>query len=300
MTMPIPYGVPVRFGGEYTYNENMPLYVQRFYADFKLRDGYLPTIQIKGSRFNLDTEYLKDSNGMRELTLTSVDFQIFKEHYEIIDIKYAGGYMFKSISGVFDGYINYWMKIKANNTGAIRELAKLMLNNLYGKFSKNPDITRKYPTLLDNKIRLVRYGKEYGETVYIPTGSFITANARSVTIRAAQRNYHRFIYSDTDSLHLVGWELPDGLRIHGSDLGAWDHEYNSIMSRFIRPKRYITTPISNAGETSCKIVCGGLPDNCKKQANWENFVKGTVYTGKLTPKQVDGGVYLEEGTFTMD
>lgn len=299
MTMPLPYGEPVYFRGEYKENTKYPLYITMFYADFTLKEGFLPTVQLKKSGYHMQTEYVTDSKGKVEVVMTSVDYEIFRRHYNVHDIDFVDGYMFKSVIGVFDNYINYWMHIKANNKGAIRELAKLMLNNLYGKFAKHPDVTGKIPTLDNNKIKLVKGVEENAETVYIPVGTFITANARSVTINAAQNNYDRFIYGDTDSLHLSGTSLPEELDIHESKLGAWDHEYTSIRSRYIRQKRYITYPIKGS-RVKRKVACAGLPDNCKTRVSWRNFHIGKSYMGKLVPKYVEGGVHLEETTFTLD
>lgn len=294
MTMELPVGDPVYFAGEPHASKEYPLYVTHIIADFTLKNDHLPTVQLKGSRF-MTAEYVKDSEGPVEMWLTSVDYELFMDHYDVIEIAHIDGYMFKSRVGLFNDYIDYWMHLKETSTGAIRELAKLMLNNLYGKFAKNPDVTRKYPVYEDGKVRLKLYDEERAETVYIPVGSFITAHARNVTIRAAQQNFDRFVYSDTDSLHLIGEELPEGLPIHSTRLGAWDHEYTSTRSRFLRAKRYLTYP----GGVQ-KVTCAGLPKSCVDQVTWDNFVDGAVFSGKLVPKSVPGGVILVDTTFTMD
>lgn len=302
MTMPLPIGSPVYFKGEYQPNQKYPLFVQMFNADFKLKKGFLPTVQLKRSRWHIDTEYVIDSHGLQTMTLTSVDLEIFRRHYEIFEYHPIEGFMFQARTGLFDNYINYWMSIKSTNTGAVRELAKLMLNNLYGKFAKNPDVTQKIPILENDRVKMVIGPPETGKTVYIPCGSFITANARSVTINAAQANFDRFIYSDTDSLHLIGKHLPDGVRIHDTELGAWDHEYTSHHSRYLRAKRYIVNPYkdkSGTGGYHPKIVCAGMPDNIKESACIDDFVTGTVFNGKLSPVLVPGGTYLRETTFEL-
>lgn len=301
MTQLLPYGKPKYFKGKPETSKRYPLYTIRFVADFKLKEGMLPTIQLKNQpHYFVGTEYIKDSKGPKELCLTSIDFKLFLEHYKIFDdIQYLDGYCFKAKEGMFKEYIDHWSSIKENNTGAIRQTAKLMLNNLYGKFSKNPDITRKDLEFIDGIVKERRGEYETGETIYIPIGSFITAQARNVTIRAAQANYERFIYADTDSLHLIGKQLPE-LNIHDSKLGCWAHECDFTRSRHIRAKRYILTIKGNGGECFDNPVCAGLPANCKLAANWENFTDGMVFTGKLVPKAVKGGVYLEATTFTMD
>lgn len=302
MTMELPYGFPVFFEGEYKANDDYPLYVINIDCDFVLKEKHLPTIQLKGgnNRFFVETEYIKDSKGIRNLTLTSVDFELFKNHYDILEIHYNNGYMFKSKKGMFDDYISYWMHIKETTTGALRELAKLMLNSLYGKFAKNPDTTRKTVSV-DNDTLVLKTGEaETGATEYIPLGVFITANARWVEITTAQKNYDRFIYGDTDSNHLTGTEPPEWMELDSKKLGCWDHEYTSERSRFIRAKRYITYPYKDKGfHTRRKVTCAGLPSSLHYKVTWKNFVEGTTYYGKLTPKNVPGGTYLHETYFTL-
>lgn len=312
MTLPLPCGSPIAYIGEYQTNSKYPLYVQRLTADFTLKPGYLPTVQYKHGMRGVALDYIIDSKAKVELYMTSVDLELFKKHYDIHDITYLDGYMFKQCQGIFDEYINYWMDIKANNTGALRELAKLMLNNLYGKFAKNPDVTGRMPVIEDNKIRLVLKDNELSETVYIPAGSYITAWGRYTTITAAQHNYDRYIYGDTDSIHLIGPDKPKSIMVHGSRLGAWKHEYNSFWSRYIRSKRYLSLVSQNSKGTKFYkhgqryyrykyiVKCAGMPDQCKRVVTKQTFTVSNVFSGKLTAKQVTGGVKLVETTFTLD
>lgn len=307
MKMPLPIGEPIKFWGEHKETAKYPLYIIRFTADFHLRDGFIPTIQLKGGQYagwHKPTDYVTDSKGPQELTLTSVDFELFKKHYHINEIVYHDGYMFQSRTGLFDSYIDYFMQIKETSTGPIREWAKLMLNNLYGKLATNPDRTRKYPVLEDGKLRMLTGEQETGTTEYIPAGSFITANARYVTITAAQENRDRLIYCDTDSLHLTGWTVPEGIEVHDTKLGAWKVEERGTRSRYIRAKTYcilVRTETKRGGHHYELIFkCAGMPEACKKHATWNNFKPGQEFEGKLVPKYVPGGVYLKPIKFTME
>lgn len=246
MLNPMPYGQPQYFAGEYVPDPDYPLYVISFKADFVIKPNMLPTIQLKHSRFHSDTEYVTQHFGLASedvITLTSIDFEMFKSHYDILEIEFVGGYKFKQIHDVFKPYIDHWSHIKANSTGGVRTLAKRMLNSLYGKFGKNPNTTRK-DLIYDGKIRTKTAPTEFSDPVYIPIASFVTAYARKITISAAQSLYQYFIYADTDSLHLKG--CPDNLPIivHDSDLGAWKVEYKSVRAKYLKAKRYMveTTP----------------------------------------------------------
>jgi hypothetical protein len=125
-------------------------------------------------------------------------------------------------------------------------------------------------------------------------GAFITAYAREKTIRSAQTVFDRFVYADTDSLHLIGQEPPEGLEIHPTHLGAWKNEGCFEDSKFIRAKTYMETV-----DGVTKVTCAGMPDNVKEKVTYENFASGSTFDGKLMPRKYPGGVILEETTFTI-
>ena len=292
----LPYGYPMFFEGKPEENQTYPLYIVRIQCMFELKPGHLPTIQLKNNRAFVETEYLSSSNGdMVQMTLTNVDLQLFLDHYNVYNLDYICGYRFKGAVGLFSEYIDHWMQIKENSTGAIRQLAKLMLNSLYGKFATNPKARKKIPVLdSDNIVRYVLDEPELRDPVYTAMGCFITAYAREKTIRSGQKVFDRFIYADTDSLHLIGDELPEGLEIHQTHLGAWKHEGTFTDSKFLRAKTYMETV-----DGVTKVTCAGMPDNVKETVTYENFKPGAVFDGKLMPKRYPGGIILEKRTFTI-
>lgn len=320
----MPFGYPVAFNGEYTPNTVYPLFIQTFWCEFKLKKGFIPTVQLKNNRSFISTEYLTDSIdkvtkiSIVKLTMTSVDLALFLAHYDVWNMEYINGYMFKQCQGVFNKYIDKWAKIKAESKGGARIFAKLMLNNLYGKFAKNPLSIQKTPYLDDKGI--VKYHTEEPEfldSVYTAVGAFITAYARDKTIRTAQTVYDRFMYADTDSIHLTGFEIPLNITVHPTDLGAWGFEGYFSDSKFLRAKSYMETPFIPISEgiqlrrglTYNKVLqgydgfpvvkCAGMPENVKKQVDYDNFTVGSTYTGKLTPKSFPGGIVLRDTEFTI-
>lgn len=291
---PLPIGAPIYFKGMYEENPAYPLYIQHFTCMAKLKPGHLPTLQIKNNPFFIGTEYVTDTEEPVELYMSNVDLKLFNDHYDVDVLCYVGGWMFNSQTGFFQEYIDYWADIKATTRGGKRELAKLMLNSLYGKFATNPDVTPKIPTFDDDGIVHYVLGEpEFRKPVYTPVGVFVTAWARDTTIRAAQANYDRFIYADTDSLHLLGTEMPD-IEIHPSNLGAWKHEGNFTRAKFLRAKTYME---EIDGEIHVK--CAGLPANLRHEITFENFESGLQIFGKLRPVHCKGGIVLEPTTFTV-
>ena len=301
----LPYGYPMFFEGRPVKDEKYPLFIVHMKCTFELKPGHLPTLQLKNNRRYVETEYLTTSrvkvgrhwdNEPVEMWLTSVDYQLLLDHYELDDVTYINGFKFKGAVGMFKDYIDHWMHIKETTTGALRQLAKLMLNSLYGKFATNPKARKKYP-YLDQETGVVKYRySEYEERdpVYTAMGCFITAYARDKTIRSAQANYARFIYADTDSLKLEGHEEPLDLEVHPTRLGAWKDEGDFTDSKWLRAKTYMVTV---DGKT--KVTCAGMPDNVKEKVTYGNFCPGSTFTGKLMPRRYPGGIVLEDTTFTI-
>lgn len=291
---PMPYGEPIFFRGKYKYDEAYPLYIQMLECQFEIKQGHLPTIQLKNSMRHITPEYVESSaNESVVLCLTSVDMKLFFSHYNVYDITYISGYKFKANSDIFKPYIDKWMhekEINDNNVG-LRTLAKLFMNNIYGKFSTNPVSQKNIPVYNrhTDEVKYIKSEQEEREPVYIAVGCFVTAWARYKTITTAQRLYHRFIYSDTDSVHLLGTELPDCVNIHPTKLGSFKHEETFQKARYIRAKSYI-----HMVDGSEHITCAGMPKACHRHVTWDNYHVGLEVKGKLKRKRVSGGVVLSE------
>lgn len=247
----LPYGHPIPYVGKYDEDKEYPLFIQHIRCSFELKEGHIPTIQIKKDIRFKATEYLHHSNEeIVDLYVTNVDLELIKEHYHLYDLEYGNGWKFKSATGMFNKFIDRWSYIKMTETGAIRELAKLMLNSLYGKFASNPDVTGMLPYLKeDGSNGFVLGEEELKEPVYTPMGVFITSYARELTIRTSQKCYNRIIYCDTDSMHLVGTEIPENIKdiIDPKKMGCWDFEGQFMYGRYLRQKTYMQKIISIKG-----------------------------------------------------
>lgn len=319
---PMPYGEGIYFDGKYTPDKLYNLYIQNITCQFRIKKGMIPTIQIKNNLSFVPTEYLSSSNGESiNLTLTNVDLKLFLEHYDIYDISYNWGWKYKSSTKIFKRYIDYWneLKVKATKEGnkPLRTIAKLMLNSLYGKFAASPEGRSKIPYLDNNIVKYKLSELEERTAYYLPISIFITSWARDKTIRSAQAVYHRFIYADTDSLHLEGTDIPENLLISDTELGKWKIESTFKRGKYLRQKCYIedvVTPVDEiekfkkenpeclhlvSKDSIINIVCAGMPKGCYKNVTWENFDYGSVFDGKLGVKHTDGGIVLVDTTFTI-
>lgn len=303
-----PVGKPYFWSGNFIPDKALQdntYYFVRIKTRFYIKKNMLPFIQIKGSFLYRGTEaletsdyfdpktekysrYYQDFMGVHDtnvvLTLTMTDFQLMKEHYELVDFEILDGCWFYTQIGLFDGYINKYKKIKMENKGAIRELAKLFLNNLYGKLASSTDSSFKLAFVKEDKsigfIAVEEHNKKAG---YIPCGSAITSYARNFTIRAAQKNYYGvdkkgFIYADTDSIHC---DLPPekitGIEVDDNNFCCWKLESCWDEAIFTRQKTYIEhvthenlIPVEEIIEDGkpkkpyYNIKCAGMPKKCKK------------------------------------
>lgn len=305
-----PYGMPTFWKGNRIPKKALAknkFYFIRIKTRFYLKSGFLPFIQIKNNPMYSSTESLTtsdikykgeyykfflDEKGNKhpaevELTLTEVDYVLMKEHYNLVDCKIISGCYFDAVVGLFDEYIDKYAKIKKNSKGAKRQIAKLFLNNLYGKMATSVDSSFKIAESLDEIVKFYDQ-KEYNKKVgYIPIGSAITSYARNFTIRAAQKNYNHFIYADTDSIHCDTDDIK-GIAIHPTEFCCWKIESTWDCGIFVRQKTYIEHVIEEDLEPIetpyYNIKCAGMPQRSK-----DIFIYG-----------LNGNADMQQGKFDKD
>ena len=346
----LPYGTPIFYKGEYKEDTLYPLYIQKIRCSFKLKPNKIPTIQIKHSMYYQGNQYLTSSDGDRPiLYLTSVDLKLFLEQYDVFDPEYISGWKFKGINAgaIFGEYVDKWAevttylaankdkKIKSKEEGnhGMYLISKLLQNSLYGKFGSAITVQSKEPYLdEDGKIHYRMSEENKKEGVYIAMACFITAYSRLKTISAAQKitddyvsgkSKIQFVYADTDSLHCLSPDLslPEGLDIHPTKLGAWDHEATAVKAKFLRQKCYMEKHVISEKDYNkamadedtvkeqysiegdkyyfTKITVAGMPESCYRHVTFENFKIGASYPGKLAHRTVMGGIVLEEIDFSI-
>lgn len=271
-------------------------YFVRVKTRFYIKPNKLPFIQIKTSFLYNGTQSLETSDVYDkktnqyythwtdkegnihdtrvELILTMTDYELLKEQYELIDFEILDGCWFYSEIGIFDEYIEKYKKIKLESKGALRELAKLFLNNLYGKMASSTDSSFKLAYVKEDKtIGFLPVAQSNKKPGYIPVGSAITSYARNFTIKAAQKNYHGvnergFIYADTDSIHcdLAPKEI-DGINVDDKEFCCWKLESCWDIAVFTRQKTYIEHIVKEDCKPIDKpynnIKCAGMPQKCK-------------------------------------
>ncbi len=304
-----PTGTPKFWTGNFIPPEALEphhYYFVRIRTRFYIKENKLPFIQIKGSWLYKGTEALESSDVTNRitgeksafyvdldgqikdtrvtLTLTQTDYILFREQYNVVDFEILDGCYFYAVKGIFDDYIDKYKKQKLESKGALRTLAKLFLNNLYGKMASNTDSSFKFAYLKpDKSIGFVTIEQNDKTPGYIAVGSAITSYARNFTIRAAQANYYGkdkrgFIYADTDSIHCdLKPEEIKGITVHPKNFCCWKLETCWDKAIFARQKTYIEhvtyedlKPVEEILKDDgtykkpyWNIKCAGMPDRCK-------------------------------------
>lgn len=299
---PLPWGTPTYFTGKYEYDSKRPLYVQKISCDFIRKKDKPPTIQIRGVSGFVSNEWVDQSNGIVELTLTNMDLELFLENYHVFHLKYIDGYKFLSSTKLFKPYIEYWYNIKETTTNkSERAMAKRMLNSLYGKFGAKR-IKRNVIFGLDDYgvLKNMELKETESKTVYIPIAMFITSYSRHDLFTDMAKVWDDFVYCDTDSLHLLNKTNKLDL---GNKIGQYAMEFSGT-GKYLKQKTYFveldkefcyTDKMGNYINT--KLTCAGLNQDYIKAHNYkitlDSFEFGATFP-KLKSCQVQGGVALIE------
>lgn len=314
-------------------------YFIRIRCRFKLKPHCFPWLHIRGnarykgnenlyrSDIRKDGKYYRyyyDFDGnicdtKHEFILTCTDWELLQKTYDLYDLEILDHIWFWAVEGLFDEYIDKYKEIKMNNKGFLRMLAKLFLNNLYGKFSTSDDSSYKEPVLIDNEVKFVYHEEHEKKVGYIAIGSAITSYARNFTIQHAMGNYDRFAYADTDSIHIVGTDPAEMVVEHSSNFCCWKNEADFDFAYYERQKMYaehIThenhIPVEqlrdddgNFRKPYLDIKAAGMSKGAKQE-----FIEGgydlheltvglELDSGNLKARRIHGGILLVKQPFKI-
>lgn len=295
------YGSP--FGRDAADQADKPLWIAQLRCTFRLREDGLPCLQMKGNLSFLPTEYVREAGNV-VITVTSVDFELMRRMYSVEVREWMGGYAFSGSTTLYKTYIDMCTegKTKATLEGNLgeRTLWKLKQNNIYGKMATGMVVQSRKP-IIDERTDVLRYvdlPAENREGVYLPAGCFITAWARFKTVTTAAACGDRFIYSDTDSVKVLGTDPIEGMWVDDVALGAWKDEGHFSRFKALRAKTYIAD-YGTPEEPDIEVHVAGLPKRCHEQVTFDNFELGAEYQGKLYQHRVRGGIVLIDGAFKI-
>ena len=298
----LPYGVGNKSEIPYEdsckdYKKMFPLYIQEIIIhDFQVKSGKMSWVQVKSNKYFGAREILNnniDKNGSKRdivLRLPTPLYELLFECYDIDSYTLGGHIAFRGASNLFDNYINFWKEVKQTSKGAKRAVAKLRQNGLYGKFGMSCENEVTNFQNNDGVFTIEHTGINYvSSTVYLPMAIFITGYAKQYLVKAINNNYDRFMYCDTDSLHLYGIERPKGMEVDPKKYGAWDNEMDFDDFKYLSPKRYAERDINTKEWT---IKCCGLTDKIMEKIKDIDVFDYCEYNNKTIRKLFkEGKIY---------
>lgn len=292
----LPYGEPI-------YTNEIGKYEFELYdinVEFELKEGHLPSLLKKQSKFANDDTYYVNSDGIENILISSIDFKLLERNYDIYYLEFNEIVGFKTNNFMFRKYVDYWYDLKSKEKGADKQVDKLMLNSLYGKFGSNIVGQHAIPRYDKGKICYELSEEEERKAFYLPIAIAITSYGHKLLDDEINvTGIENFVYCDTDSIHTIGTISKD--MIDNVILGKFKLEGVEDVSRYIKSKTYIY----KAGD-KYSITCAGMPDSVKEEFlkmygdNCINeFKVGLEIGGKLRPKIVNGGTVFDETTFRI-
>ena len=224
-------------------------------ASFELKKDGIPCVQLSSdnpARFThkrgwlessrvynyFEDEYIEsEKHSIVEMTLTQTDFNLFLNNYDIRFLEFIDYVWFPTTTGLFESYVDrYYKGKKTAKTAGDRRVQKMMLNGLSGNMARLPEYEN--ITIVEtNEGFEFLYGKSQGSKSYVYVGGAITSYAREYLINHINKCKERWLYSDTDSIHLKGVEIPEGFTI-GEELGQWKIEKQFDKAVYYTRKMY--------------------------------------------------------------
>lgn len=269
----MPYGSPIYIGSALPPDDE--LYIMKLRLKMHLKKNRIAWFAFKQGYDAVIEDIpfgtaVSDTKAWHELTLSSVDLETLAEDYDLeIDPLYeTETWVFKSMTGIFDEYIDKWLKVKseAPKGSPEREHAKRMLNAAYGRFALIQEAEDVSLIEEDEDLKWVSALTVSENDGYLPVAIFTCAYARQELMQRVRmicdaRGSDAVVHSDTDSVIYLGEPLGE----HGKDLGQWDIESRPVAMYEGGFKRYVEIfdgPPWDAAKqkiTGLSITAAGVP-----------------------------------------
>lgn len=286
-TIDLPYGKGIFCKTEEDLKK-YKFYILKVNIKYELKNGYIPIIGGSVGRYTT-CHYKSSSDGeFEELTFCNSDFELVKEFYNI-EYDYLWAYGFETKEKMFKQYADTFIKVKNENKGIKRALAKVMLNSPYGKTAMNGFTEIKNYFINDDgviKSEIVGYEVDESEYQYLPIAIAITAGARRLLLSTARDiGFENVLYMDTDSIKYLNKSVP--FEFDNNILGKWKDEGLCDLFKTIAPKKYVYYH-----EGILSYTCAGFSKSVlnKEMLHNENVSRETALEYM---KKFDSGLELE-------
>jgi hypothetical protein len=211
-----------------------------------------------------------------------------EELYAAIDQGYKidilEGYCFEH-SKPFEKFVRDFYNIKKNSNDKIkRNIAKLLLNSLYGRFGMNYELSSfkvikieeldqylnkepKVEEIINDELQLISFNdNKQSRTVSIAIAAATTGKARVHMNNFKVKYFNDLYYSDTDSLVISSYLKTEYV---GDDIGKLKLEYKDFEGVYLSPKVYSMKFKDGSEITKIK----GINVQNQPNINYENLCK---------------------------
>lgn len=255
------------------------------------------------------------------IALSGQDIVMMKENYYDVEIKLKSCLLWPVKEHMFDNFVDLWYNIKVqakqkSNPG-LAWIAKLILNNLIGKFGTRPENVKYESGCSDEEaffngssdvIFFPQRQHEWEKThsySFIAIPIIVNALSRLILTRCMMKFSDRICYTAVDSMYIenISWQefkeiLSDGLsddqlkpwqKLSDTELGAWKWSVFD-EAKFLQRNCYA---LKSGDKTTLKW--SGVRKKYLKNISFEDFKPG-LKVKTLKPKYVRGGIILTEST----
>lgn len=251
--------------------------------------------------------------------------QDFENQFEVLDLAVTSVDVFYQAQGMFNEFVDKWFDIKHGKKDFLQLISKQVLTNTVGAMGRKNklgmyNIVNKLKDVDENGVGTVEWSIDKNVNMqqldkkaqYTPVPAMVTSIGRCITSWVALQFGNRFIYSDTDQVHVLlegdvgflfdsniyGLTNRKGLLSEG-DLGMFKVERMVQRALFLKKKTYIEEQVQ--GEEFA--VTAGIPDSKAKFSidgggGRVKFEVGAQYQ-QLIPHDVKGGKGIWAETRTL-
>lgn len=250
---PMPTGSPIWYDGEYQHDNDYPLHIDVIAFDARLKTGKTATLTNILPVWGYEGERLDSTLGVVTMPVTDVDLETLAENYDIHVWEHIGGWKFRESHGLYYTYVDKWFHVKQTATGERRQMAKLLLNSLVGKFGASlyrPMLHPK-PSADGGVDFTVDKPESANSLAWLPAAAYVNAYGRQILSRAMNANADRVLYADTDGMILEGLDAPVGVETDDRKLGAWKNDHTYERLRILGNRKYCGVEVN--GDTVMRL-----------------------------------------------
>lgn len=273
------------------YNSQYKIAIVKCVLKGKIKNGHVPTFGTKDE--NGKYHYDDEIDGV--FNIWNFELDEIEKHYEWEVFTKIDVLAFKVCSGekFFGPFFQKFKKLKEDSKDdyLTRLLAKLMLNNLIGKFATKNELYVQLE-VSEGKFEFV---KSENYDYYVALTSFVNSKARAYMMSLINLFGDKFVYCDTDSITFIGSKIPQFMIVlmGMSEFGKFKIESKNKYFHLLKCKQY-----EKMTEKGLKRVISGCP-----QANlydFEKFEKGTKFAINTVASDIKTGIpFIQSSYFQL-